>query len=477
VSGLVRKTLLWLAFAALGHTRAAAGSELPIIEVQPGGIQKLAARLVLEVPRAPAELDIARVAVARAAEPLGWFEPVDMGPDGRVFIPRRAVNLPAEPAALRAWFIGSGLIGAAGQEWPIEAELRAEIDAVGLAAHSVWLDAGSDHGVAIGDCWWQRIKGQPVARYEVRVAGRDVCHCRVVSLVAGWRPKVSEVVALWPAPGRQRTGRAVTAVSFVETKGDSQSVWVAAHPGLDAPPEPRLDFHRDGAYVGSGVVERREARFWYVRTLPAAGRDAVRVGDDAVIRTSADIRQRRFTARVFEQTAAGGLINAGEMDGLSVGDVGTVYRDGQQVGRVTLTRVQHDYSVAELAVGGEDAGAARPPPGGEQQPARGPSRLERLDEVRFRPPEEPTRARAVIERVVEDTLFSGRITEAGAVPLHTPLAVRRAGRTIGVAILLDVVDDRALGFALARSLSGSLLPGDELTLSPETDLPATRPAR
>ncbi len=455
--------------AALGRTGPAAGGELPVVEVELGGVRRLGPQLVLEFSTVPTGGKVARVAVAQAAEPLGWFEPVDVGPDGRVFVPRRAVNLPPATAALRAWFIGSELVGAARRQWPVEAELRAEIDAVGLGARSVWLDVGSDHGVALGDSWWRRVNGQPVARCDVRLVGSDVCFCRVVPLVAGWRARPGDSVSLWPLPGQQRTGQAATAVSFVETAGDGQTVWVAAPLRIDAPTEPRLDFCRDGDYVGSGAVERRDPRFWYVRTLPAAGRGVIRAGDDAVIRTSADIRQRRFSARVFEQTPIGGLINAGEMDGLSVGEVGTVYRDGRRTGHVTLTRVQRDYSVTQFSVDAAHAVTTRPLPDVEQDPVRRLDRLERLDEVRFRPREDPTPTLAVIERVVDGTLFSGRVTAPRAAPLLRLLAVRRAGRVIGAAILLDAADSRALGFALARSLSRPLAVGDELASAPEGD--------
>ncbi len=69
--------------------------------------------------------------------------------------------------------------------------------------------------------------------------------------------------------------------------------------------------------------------------------------------------------------------------------------------------------------------------------------------------------------MVDGTLFSARVEATRVAPLHAPLAVRRAGRTIGVAVLLDVVDGRALGFAVARSLTVPLETGDVLTVSPE----------
>jgi len=226
-----------------------------------------------------------------------------------------------------------------------------------------------------------------------------------------------------------------------------------------------VDFRRAGDYIGSGVVERRDARFWYVRTLPGACAGDVHVGDDALIRTVADIRNRRISARVVELASAGGLINAGEIDGLSAGDVGTVYRAGNLIGRVRLTKVQRAYSVAQLTEGSEGPDASQAAQSGESQPRTKTEGLQRLDEVHFGHPPPPPVTLGVIERVVDRTLFSARLANGSGPPLLTPLVLRRVDRTIGVAVLLDVMDGRALGLALARSLTELPAAGDELRLS------------
>ena len=109
------------------------------------------------------------------------------------------------------------------------------------AAASVWIAAGDRHGVAVGDCWWQRVSSQPVARYDVLWAGDDVCFCRVAPLVAGLQPARGAVVSLWPTPGQRRAGRATTAVAFIEDADLGQIAWVAAPPRVDVPDEPRVD--------------------------------------------------------------------------------------------------------------------------------------------------------------------------------------------------------------------------------------------
>ncbi|MBU0618390.1 MAG: hypothetical protein KKI02_11790, partial [Planctomycetes bacterium] len=367
---------------------------------------------------------------------------------------------------LRAWVIGPDLPAHLRYAWPVAAELYARVDTVGLGARSVWIDAGTNLAIEVGDCWWRRAAGQPVARYDVRWVGSDLCYCRAVPLAAGSRPQQGERVLLWPAPGQRRVGRAAGAVSFVEPGEDGQVLWVAVPPKVAAPPEPRVDFQRDGDYVCSGVVERRDARFWYVLTLPGTHAAEVRVGDDAVIRTTADIRGRRISARVFELTPVGGLINAGEIDGLSVSDLGTVWRADCQVGRVELAKVQRGYSVVRLLGDSAHVATTQAVQSDDERASAAPDGLRRLDEVRFGSPPPLPVTLGVIERVVDGTLFSARIEGTRVAPLRVPLELQRAGRTIGVAVLLEATDDRALGFAVARSLTVRLAAGDALTVSP-----------
>lgn len=458
--------MLWLALVALGWGRADADGDAPIARIELRPIGSVGPRPVVAVADLPEWGAGGRVAVACDGEPLGWFEEVGGGDDRSMFVSRQAVSADFASGSLRAWVIGPDSVAHFRDAWPFHAQLRARIETVGLGDHSVWIDAGTHQAVQVGDCWWYRAAGQPVARYDVRLVGGNVCYCRAVSLVAGLRPRRGEMVSLWPAPGLRGTGRAVSAVSFVETSEDDQVVWVAAPPTVNTPAEARVGFHRGGSYVGSGMVERRDARFWYVRTLPAACVGDIHVGDDALIRTVTDIRSRRISARVFELGSAGGLINAGEIDGLSVGDVGTVYRAGRRIGRVRLTKVQRAYSVAQLIERSERPDTSQSTHSGELQPQAKTKGLQRLDEVRFGHPPPPPVTLGVIERVVDRTLFSARLADGSSAPLLTPLVLRRADRAIGVAVLLDVMDGRALGLALARSLTELPATGDELRLSP-----------
>jgi hypothetical protein len=255
-------------------------------------------------------------------------------------------------------------------------------------------------------------------------------------------------------------------VSFVEQTEDGQLIWVAVPPKVDVPSEPRVDFQREGGYVCGGVVERRDARFWYVRTLSGTSVTDVRVGDDAVIRTVADIRARRISARVFELTPAGALINAGEIDGLSAGDLGTVWRAERQLGRVELVRVQRGYSLVRARSDIVDNVTTQPVQSGDQPGAPALDGLRKLDEVRFSDPPPPPVTLGVIEHVTDGTLLTARIDAARVAPLRVPLELRRAGRTIGVALLLETEDGRAVGFALARSLTVRPATGDELIAAP-----------
>lgn len=429
------------------------------IPVRPAG--SLGSRAVLEVEgRSRAGVEGA-VIVAQGGTPLGWFDWAKHGGEAAVLLSRAAAEIGGATGPLRAWVPSASLVAETRGQWPIGAELWASIDSIGLAGESVWIDAGTNDGVRVGDCWWRRVAGQPVARYDVRLVADDVCYCRVVPLVAGLRSVAGRRVCAWPTPGERRAGRGATAVSFVQDDSEQQLVWIAAPVGLVTPETPAIDFYRGGRYVGSGVVERIDWRFWYVRTLSIVGGEGIRTGDDARVRTSDDIRARRFSARVFDQTPAGYLINAGETDGLSVGETATAYRDGRPVGRARLLRVQRGYSVVR-PLGAEHAPTGSPVGGAKTDSSESSVELRLLDELRFAPLEEPAAVVAVVEQVVDGTLLSVRIADDAAARTCVPLALRRSGRVIGVGILLEVVGERAIGFAPARSLSEPPAVGDEL---------------
>ena len=389
-----------------------------------------------------------RLLVAEGNRPLALLEWSGDAAGRAVFRGRAPVAFPSSLRHLRAWCIRPDALGTLLDRWPNDAALLARLDRVGPAARSVWVRAGSAHGVRSGDSWWLRRNRQPLARLDVRLVERDVCFCRVVPLVSELRLNGDDRVALWPAPGRRVRGQAGTAVAFVETQGKDQVVWAAAPRNVACPPEPRLDFHRGGRLVASGVAERRDARFWYVRIPRSADGELVQVGDAAVIRTRADLAQRRFVARVFEATAEGYLINAGELDDLSAGDTGSATRDGQALGRVVVRRVQRSYAVVRPA---------------DQTPD---IELQVGDEVRFAPPPEPGRKVGTIEHVTAETLFAAHVASSPPPPLLTPLAVRAGGQTVGVAVLVTVDGGQGLGFVFEQSLTGPLTIGAELILEP-----------
>jgi hypothetical protein len=389
-----------------------------------------------------------RLLVAQGNRPLALLEWSGEAAGRTVFRGRAPIALPSSLRHLRAWCIRPDALGMLLDRWPNDGALLARLDRVGPAARSVWVHAGTAHGVRPTDSWWLRRNGQPLARLDVRLVERDVCFCGVVPLVAELRLNGDDRVALWPSPGRRVRGRAGSAVAFVEAHGKDQVVWVAVPRNVACPAEPRLEFHRGGRLVASGVAERRDARFWYVRIRRGGESELVEVGDAAVIRTRADLAQRRFVARVFETTAEGCLINAGELDELSAGDTGSAARAGQALGRVVVRRVQRSYAVVRPADETPDI------------------ELRVGDEVRFAPPPEPATVVGTIEHVTADTLFAARVASSPSPPLLTPLAVHAGGQTIGVALLVAADGGEAVGFVFERSLTAPLAVGAELILEP-----------
>ena len=352
--------------------------------------------------------------------------------------------------------------------WPAEALLLADVDSVGPGGRSAWIRAGTNEGVRVGDTWWLRIGGQPAARCDVRFVALDVCFCAVVPLASDPSVRAGVRVALWPAPGERRTWRATSAVSYIEERNNSTLVWVAGPVGVACSSEAHVDFFHAGQYVDHAVVERRDSRFWYARLLPTAARGAgsatsvdaampdasptsstapqppssqptrialplkpaLRVGDDVVIRTQADVDQRRFIARVFDVTPAGALVNAGEADGLAPGQTLKLFRAGEVVGDALVQSVQSTYAIVGLNA--EAAGQ--------------PITLRIGDELWPGPPPSAPMAVGLIQSVTDETLFTARVADSP--PLRTPLLVRASKQTVGVAVLVAAENGSAVGFAL-----------------------------
>ena len=355
-------------------------------------------------------------------------------------------------------------------KWPVEGAFRAEITTVGLGGATVWLDAGNRDGITAGDHWWLRVAGQPVARFDVLFAGDDDCYCRVCPLVAGWSPRVGERAGLWPSPGMKRTGRAASAVVFVQATPDSREIWLAALPGADVGDEPRIDFYRGGQFLATGSVDRKDKRFWYVRLTSDSKTSELQIGDDAVIRTAADMKAKRFVGRVFDLTTGGGLIDVGEIDGLRVGDSAPVYREGKPIGAVEIVRTQRTYSTVRLKAvhavtkdlptgqGGDYAlSTDTERSSGNGLPVLG-------DIVRFDTRNSRSRHIGTIERVCDRMLLSVRLN-GEAPPLLKPLLIQREARTIGVAITIKCEGDRALMLAIPESAIDDPRRGDFIATS------------
>ncbi|MBU0637915.1 MAG: sugar phosphate isomerase/epimerase [Planctomycetes bacterium] len=420
-----------------------------IVEVHVIGVDPARGRLTIDIAKVPAFPASCHVLLAEGVRPLARLEFRNRERDRAVFSHPQPLSSALELARLRAWLVQPDLVASLLAHWPAEAELHATIDCIGPGARSAWVNAGTDAGIHVGDTWWIRRGSQPVARLDVRLVAARLCFCGVIPLVSAPPLTRGERVALWPAPGQRQRGSASTAVVYVEERGEGQVVWVAAPQRVACPPERRLDFFRDGSYVGHGVVEQGDDRFWYARLLvgnpalhasgtgstsvpadqSAAPFEAIRVGDEAVVRTQADLDQRRFVARVFEVTSHGSFINAGEVDGLARGDRGVAYRAGMHLGSVQLGRVQRAYAIVRL-----------------DQQANGLA-LRLGDEVCFGPLPPPAQRVGAVDHVVDDTLFLAGITAQA--PLMKPITVRdSAGRAVCAVVLVAKEGSHALGFAL-----------------------------
>lgn len=406
-----------------------------------------------------------RLLLVQGTDPVTWADYVESVEGVAVFNATDPQSLRAVRQGAIGWLIPPSFVGGLLEVWPRGAGLFAAIDAIGPGGQFAWIRAGRNQGVNVGDSWWLRLGGQPAVRLDVDFVAEDVCYCAIIPLALNPRLRVGDRVAFWPSPGERRRGRASSAVSYIEDdRSGGALVWVAAPPNVACPAEPHLDFFREGRFLGHGLVQRRDSRFWYARFTPAslaaAGEPAsqpatgpagvLRVGDEVMIRTLAALRERRFVMRVFERTPNGFVINGGEADGLVLNQELYVCRQGAVAGRALTRDVQRSYAVV----------AAAPGPDGTT------TELRLGDELRVEPPPPPLTVVAVVRTVTQETLFTADI-QTGEPPLQTPLAVRAAGRTVGVAILVAADERRVCGFVLPNAMTRALSAGMLLSVDSE----------
>ncbi len=291
-----------------------------------------------------------RIALALDGEPLACIQSSD-ALAAKAF----AEALP-QPAAgeLKAWRIRFDAAAWLRRVWPIGAPLRTRVGPAGPGQQGAWVECGAQAGVQLGDAWWVRVQGQPIARLVARAVGPRETWCSVIPLSNAAWPLEGRTTEAWPSPGAERLERAASAVCLVESDAARSVAWIAAPPRCSVPTPTRVDFYRRGEFITSGEVERRDARFWYVRVRdPAGGLPAV--GDDAVIRTVADVRQRRFTAHVMESGEQRFTVDAGESESIRPGD--TCWVAGERERAFIVARVQSGYCEVIVQDG------APPPPG------------------------------------------------------------------------------------------------------------------
>lgn len=381
-----------------------------------------------------------KIVVADGALPVGLFHFQTTDGVTATFQCENVQRRPTAAARCRAWKIAEQSLAAGRRTWPAGAEFLAPIESVGPLGQTGWLSIGSDVGCGPGDAFWLLRNGQPLVSARVVRAERDIAFVRFTPLAEGASAKAGDEMRLWPRPFDAVAGRAESAVCFVEP-GAATLLWIAAPPPVATPAEPRVDLFRDGEYVGHAIVERRDERFWFARPVLDACARTPRVGDLAVARTVADVRARRFTARVFDHSEDGYLITASEADGLKPGQIATAYRDARELGLMRVTRVQAGYAAI--------------------QPVSATDSLKNLDEILFRPRPHDAEGIATVMSVIDGVMLQLQIT--GDRKFTGPLTIRRDGQAIGAGQIL--VSDRGagLGVVLPRSLTVSIQPRDVLT--------------
>lgn len=262
--------------------------------------------------------------------------------------------LPAAAACEAYWIDETGL-RAELSDGPAGGEFFTSINSVGPGNQTAWLNAGALDGCRVGDTWWMRINGQPAARFETLLVAPTRSFARVTLLAADVPMRPSGRVAVWPSPHDERSGRMRSALARLESHEGMQVAWAARPPGPALPRDTHVEFKRRGETLALGMLERSDELFSYVRVVallpPVLSSPAspvgleLQVGTALEFRTQADVREGRFLPRVFRMDSGRWLINAGEPEGLKLGESGVVSRNGQRVGTAHVERVQSGYSI------------------------------------------------------------------------------------------------------------------------------------
>ncbi len=398
--------------------------------------------------------------------------------------------------------------------WPRGATLHAPLDAVGPGQRTVWIAAGHDWQVAVGDHWWLQVAAQPAARFDVLAVEDNLCFARVVPLVADLRLRPGQRVEHWPAPHDRQTGRARSAVVHVSGTGARAEIWIAAPPHVAAPGDVHVDYWRSGQYLGFGLVQRRDDRFWYATftpatwnitpplTAPAGAQPATTLpaGGMAPPTTAPAPTTTRATPTTVPTsrparttTAPAATSRAADTQPRSDGDalVPTAppfdgrLRPGDEVivrtatdisARRFVARVFRLTSDGALLNAGETAELTRGQRldvyrAGESVGQAEVVRVQRSyaiaravtddgradfaprpgDCVRFSAPPAPSRVAGRLTQIGADGAIVAALTTT-SVSLHQPLPLRCDGRTVGVVILSEVDGDIARGRIIPASL-------------------------
>lgn len=249
-----------------------------------------------------------------------------------------ATRLPRDLAArMRSWL-------------PPGATLWARLDAQSPTATTAWIDGGLLDGFRVGDRLLIVRNDIPIGRMIAARVQDTVALGTVVALAANVTPAPGDRVKLWPGPADRDVGRLESRILLVKPVAgtDRIEVWLPGDPLDGVEKGQHWEIRRDGQYVDCVEIVDFRGRFAVGLQSAAFARDAIRVGDAAVLRTAALVRTGRMPMRVFRREGNYCLMNAGEDAGLEVGGRLAVVRDGRTLAELEIDTVKMDYCGATV---------------------------------------------------------------------------------------------------------------------------------
>jgi len=250
-------------------------------------------------------------------------------------------------AGKRAIVIPGSRLSEAKRRMPADTTPRGRVVVVGPASRQMWIDLGQASGLTADDNVWLLRDDYPIAQGRVaRVLERSSL-VLVRPLVSNTMSDIDDIVELWPSPAMRRTGRSESIIMAAKPNPDGAELTMAGSAREGFEPERQVELLNGAEYVGLAGITTASDRLCVAQSLRAFCTTQPTAGLHAKVRPPRKASDGRLEARLFDVRPGYVLISAGERDGVEIGQIFLVMREGKPVIRLLVKAVKEDFAGAE----------------------------------------------------------------------------------------------------------------------------------